>query len=69
MDNIYAYLIASSWLFLIGWIVSLLVVGFMVFREEGESAASSFHNAPAICGAKVRQIAQRAATGRKVRSA
>jgi hypothetical protein len=69
MDNIYAYLIASTWLFLIGWIALLLVAGIAVFREEGESTISSVHNQPAICSAKVRQIAQTSAHGRTVRSA
>jgi hypothetical protein len=69
MDNVYAYLIASTWLFLIGWIVLLLVAGIVVFRESGERAGSLLQNRPAICNAKVRQIAQKIAASRKIRSA
>ena len=68
MENVYAYLIASSWLFLIGWIVLLLVAGIVVFREDDESKTLPLDNEPAICGAKLRQIPQ-SAPGRKVRSA
>jgi hypothetical protein len=68
MDDVYAYLMASTWLFLIGWIVLLLVAGIVVFREKDESMASPFHNEPAICSAKVQQIPQRSASGRKVPS-
>jgi len=69
MDNVYAYLMASTWLFLIGWIVLLLVAGIVVFREKDDSTASPFRNEPAICSAKLQPIAQRSAPGRKVRSA
>ena len=68
MDNVYAYLMASTWLFLIGWIVLLLVAGIVVFREKDASMAS-FQNEPAIYSAKLQQIGQRRARGRKVRSA
>ena len=36
MNAVYVYLIASSWLFLLGWIVLLLVAYVLAFR--GDSA-------------------------------
>jgi hypothetical protein len=69
MDNVYAYLIASTWLFLIGWIVILLVAGIVVFRESGEPTGSLLQNGPALCNAKVQQIPQTPAPRRKIRSA
>jgi hypothetical protein len=55
MDKVYAYLIASTWLFLIGWIVLLLVAGIVVFRETGEPTGSL--------------LPQKSISGRKTRSA
>jgi hypothetical protein len=34
MDVFYSYVISSSWIFLLGWIVLLVVAGIITFRRD-----------------------------------
>jgi hypothetical protein len=34
MDGVSWYVMSSSWVFLVGWVVMLLVVGAAVFRSD-----------------------------------
>jgi hypothetical protein len=34
MDDFYSYVISSSWIFLLGWIVLLVVAGVITFRRD-----------------------------------
>ena len=34
MDIFYSYVISSSWVFLLGWVVLLVVAGVITFRRD-----------------------------------
>jgi hypothetical protein len=34
MDAFYSYVISSSWIFLLGWVVLLVVAGVITFRRD-----------------------------------